>query len=92
MLGFVYFALGTVSVDRQFDYFIRSTFSTAFIWSIDMMKILSVFQTPWKKNHSGLFEITFLSKYEDFLMIRIFPRNQLQRNLNSTSYINETSV
>jgi len=40
MLGFVYFTLGTVSVERQFGYFMRSTFWTAFIWSTGMMKIL----------------------------------------------------
>jgi hypothetical protein len=54
MLGFVYFTLGTVPVDRHFDYFMRSTFSTAFIWITDMMKILSVFQTPWKKKSFGI--------------------------------------
>jgi hypothetical protein len=53
MLGFVYFTLEPASVERQFGYFMRSTFSTAFIWSTDMMKILSVFQTPWKKGNSG---------------------------------------
>lgn len=76
VLKFVYFTLGTVSVDRQFDYFMRSAFSVAYIWSIDMMKILSVFQTPWKTDHSGLFKITFLCKCEDFRMIHIFPRNK----------------
>lgn len=85
MLGFVYFTLGTVSVDRLFDYFMRSTFSTAFVWITDMMKMVPVFRTPWEKVHSGLFEITFLSKYVDFLMIHAFPRNQLRGTLNSKS-------
>jgi hypothetical protein len=37
-----------------------------------MPEILSVVHTSWKTDHSELFEISFFSKNENYIIIRIF--------------------